>query len=127
MRRWPATFDYRFWCSEVAAIRGRGPETQRELLAELAFWSLGCAPEIAMERVITANNCYARGDRLPVRWERMARAYGELRDGASLPRHGKREAFAKALARHALGGGQAIPLKGPIPEIDPWPPGKSFA
>ena len=112
-------FDYAFWCSQVAPMRGRGPETQRELLTHLAFWSIRCAPETAIQRIITANNCYSRGDRPPVSSRSIARAYGELRDGDRLPRNSKREAFARALAGHASEGWLATPLYDPPSGIDP--------
>jgi hypothetical protein len=110
---------YRLWHSEIVPIRRRGPEAHHELLTELAFWSIGCAPETVIPRIITANNCHSRGDPLPIRSERIARSYGKLRDGERLPRNSKRDAFAKALALHASGGGMPIPLFDPPPAIDP--------
>lgn len=97
MASFDSDFGYGFWCSQIAPIRGRGPDTQRQLFTELAFWSAGCAPGTAIQRVINANNCHARGSPLSVPSETIAKAYRELRNGGRLPRHSKREAFATAL------------------------------
>ena len=106
MRSFRDASGYDVLSAQIAAIAGGDPATRRELQSAVAFWSIGCAPGVLLERTITANNCHSRKDPLPIRWKRIARAYRRLRHGGHLVTDSKPGAFAEALAARTLVGGR---------------------